>query len=249
MSWYRMIVRASMSAAVLAALQGCDRTSQGEENRHLENPPPIPPHCPDLPELENVTLMDGTVADVRIVQFRSTKLYVPADLIRRSFYDAEDKVHKLFEGSRFYIPHGLMNFIPDMQKKECPGVIHHIRTDGNSVSKGFVLLGYGLNMFGRNISPKSSIINLQFHLIDNHEFRDNYSYPYLGYETANVKIFDDVISHYNTSYKKKHRSMIGSPEWIMYRESVEDFSNWLTMPPRRRDNKRVFILGVEKVVQ
>ena len=232
-----MIMAISIAGAL--ALAGCNRAPQ-------ENPPPIPPDCPDLPELKNITLKDGSIRNVRIVQFRATKLYVPANLMKSSFFDENTIDHKLLKNNRFYIPKGLLRFIPDIHENECPGVIHHIRSDEYAVTNGFALLGLNGDGFGNNISHKSSIVTLHFELTKNGEFRDNYGYPYFDYETADVGIFKDVYSSYNTSDRKKYRSIIDSPEWIIYRESVRKFAYWLATPPRDRDNGRVFVLGVAK---
>jgi len=89
-----MITRTTMIMAIsiagALALAGCNRAPQ-------ENPPPIPPDCPDLPELKNITLKDGSIRNVRIVQFRATKLYVPANLMKSSFFDENTIDHKLLE--------------------------------------------------------------------------------------------------------------------------------------------------------
>jgi len=88
----------------------------------------MPPNCPDLAELKNVTLKDGTVEDVRIVQFRDTKLYFPAKLMKRQFVDRR-RDHQ----TGFIAKAALGRYTPDIYSNECAGVVHHIADEKRHV--------------------------------------------------------------------------------------------------------------------
>ncbi len=225
--------------ASLLALAGCNG-HKPEDTRHLENPPPKPPNCPDLPELKNVTLKDGSIADVRIVQFRETKLYVPADLMRSNFIE-----NQLRNKGGFIAESGLQQFNPDVYEVECPGIVHMVRLDIQYASKGFGL-GNGIKgEYSDNISSKSPIKNIGLFYWKETYAEESHSVPGGEFEFASVKIFPEVMANYNVS-KYGVRQEIGSPEWVVRRESVKEFARWLATPPRERDNKRIFILGAKQ---
>lgn len=107
-----------------ASAVGCKKAPV-DDTSALENPPPKLPNCPDLPELKNITLKDGTIVDVRIVKFGDTKMYFPKDIVESAFVDKQR-----FEG----IVHTsyLKKFDPDIYAEECPGVVHELVIDGVS---------------------------------------------------------------------------------------------------------------------
>ena len=226
-------------AALLGVLTGCGK--RAEDTRRLENPPPKPPNCQDLPELKNIMLKDGTIADVRIVQFRGTKMYIPAELMKRTFIE-----NRLRNPAGFIAESSLQQFNPDIHENECAGVLHKVRLDIHYASKGF-MLAIGLkDEKSYNISPDSLIKDIGLFYWKNTYAEEAYGSPGGGYESGSVKIFPDVYANYNISQEGAVRPEIGSPEWVDRRESVKEFLRWLTTPPRERDNKRMFNLGAKQ---
>lgn len=95
----------------------------GQRNNRIENPPPMHPSCPPIPHLPLITRKDGKMADVRIVEVRGTKLFVPAQWLERYFVDLRRK-----EGWNTFDL--LEQFSPDLHSNECPGVIHKLNLNG-----------------------------------------------------------------------------------------------------------------------
>ncbi len=216
--------------ASLLALLGCDRTPVYEDTRHLENPPPKPPNCPELPELKNVTLKDGSIADVRIVQFRETKLYVPTVLMQDHFVD---KLRR--RDGKFIYEHDLQKHIPDIHSDECPGLVHI----PNQISR----TGQGVGV--RLYAPFGRIDNLDtgigFGLTNPNQILKDNSQNFMSYSRVYLRYSDDV----GLNFAIPGNDVMNTENWIIYRESALAFARWLATPPRKRDNDRIFILGAK----
>ena len=98
--------------AMLGGLIGCQQKTM--ELIAKENPPPKPPHCPDLLELASLRLKDGSIADVRILQSDEFKFYIPASWYKGHFPDSNGRVTETDIGV----------YDPDLNEVECPGVVH-----------------------------------------------------------------------------------------------------------------------------
>jgi hypothetical protein len=221
--------------ATLGILLGCDSKPAYEDTRHLENPPPKPPNCPDLPELKNITLKDGTIADVRIVQFRDTKLYFPTKWLDH-FSDRGKNQNSRFSNRQY-----LQNFSPDIHFSECPGVVHNfvyesqferplgyptidfrtpmIEFGGQVLSDDFRGIGYTLNPDKNNQSA---------------QFKINI------YES--IKLDKDIVI---LMIRRGLRKNILTYE----SQSVLDLTKWLMTPPAQRDNDQKFVLKIDKVIK
>lgn len=226
-----------MIALVLgaAALAGCqEKAPVYEDTRHLERPPPQPPHCPDdLPELKNVTLKDGSVVDVRIVQFGETKMYFPADLVDSEFVDQRRNM------GMFISARDLRQFDPDIYLKECPGLVHELVEDSESLWP--VIMIYMQKVTFKR-SPKKNIkysrdiagIIITVHL-DPAPSRKNM----MAGSWNDTFVWDDKLF-----------LMIYTPEenrgrW-QHSKSLNEFLVWLATPPAQRDNDAVFTLKVDE---
>ena len=216
--------------ASFLVLLGCDHKPVYEDTRHLENPPPKPPSCPDLPELKNIALKDGSIADVRIVQFRETKLYLPGDMMAGHFLD------KIYRPGGFVYKTDLQRFHVDIHSNECPGIVHVI----NELAP--VIAGFGVPI-GRQLRDAEDLTTgVSFALISpNSTVKESSRREGMKTSDAYIRFSDDVQVHYvlPTDYT------MGSRGWAAYRESAMDLTRWLTTPPRNRDNDRIFALGAQ----
>lgn len=218
--------------ASLLALAGCN-DPKPEDTRHLENPPLKPPNCPNLPELKNVTLKDGSIADVRIVQFGSTKMYFPVDLIEANFIDGKrDPQGQL---SSMY---DLKKFAPDLYSGECPGVVHKLVEDGESLWPTLIINPEPLN------TDRPMAKNLQFSSEIGALFITVHKEPETSRYQAMRGFFNDrFISNSNLDILLRSRdTKIGL--W-QRSKSLNEFLKWLETPPVRRDNEKIFALKVD----
>ena len=222
-------------AGLLASLSGCEKAPVREDTRHLENPPPKPPNCPDLPELKNITLNDGAVADVRIVQFRDTKLYFPTQWLRETKF-----VDKGEGNDSGFIKKGYLGqFTPDIHSEECPGVVHQI-ADETAHLKG-VYPVIPLQVSGRGTDPQFE--STDFRALDfglNSEITAPHMKFIIGL-TQKIKFNKDIVI-------RLHRA--GSLErGVDYEsQSILDLTEWLMTPPGNRDNDRKFALKIDRVI-
>src|SRR6476661_2574220 len=84
-----------LSLAFLCSLSGCDPPKKQQAS--VRKPPPRPPNCPHSPELKNITLSDGRIADVRIFDDEGQVIYVPFSWYRWELdhYSSNDPYHSL----------------------------------------------------------------------------------------------------------------------------------------------------------
>ncbi len=219
------VVMAMTLAGLLGSLIGCkDKVPVYEDTSALENPPPKPPNCPDLPELKNVTLKDGAIADVRIVQILNTKLYFPAEMLDRYFVDKEVRIGGFL--SRF----NLLDFSPDIHSVECPGVVHIFLTEPQIFVADF---GYRRHKSRRkNISSDSDIMRIDFAELHSRKFGGGFDAFMIPMPEISIEL--TIGWSDNTHRIRKIKS-----------KSVTEFVAWLATPPAKRDNERVFTLKVD----
>jgi hypothetical protein len=213
-------------------LTACGKAPPRESTTALENPPHEPPNCPDLPELKNITLKDGAIADVRIVQFRLRKLYVPTEMMENDLVDKMDRFDD------FVPKHKLKRFIPDMHSNECAGIVHKFDKSNSIGSVLFLRKKDSERRLFKNMSEQSSIEMLGIYWTAK-PAQDVWIKSNGGTAGVRIYIFDDIEGIYDIPDRHKK----DSPEWNNYRSSIIDFVRWLATPPRERDNDRIFTLG------
>lgn len=201
----------------------------GSENAiatSAERSPPKPPNCPDLPELKNLILADGSIADVRIVQFGSTNLYIPTRWVQPYFYSKDPATGIAISSS--------LAFVPELHEVECPGVVHTLSLDQSgpvmtlwSGTKGplpVILAGGDVSMLRitadlPNPGERLRVVYGRLHHL-----------PKLN-PVPGVVVYLGIDAEIRTKN-------VESP-------AIEDLVRWLASPPNRRDNSRAFVLKVE----
>ncbi len=230
------IVMAMTLVGFLGSLIGCQKAPV-DDTSALENPPPKPPNCPDLPELKNVTLKDGSIADVRIVQFRDTKLYLPTKWMGRNFIDKAPRNDAGFIEKEYL---GGVN--PDIHSLECPGTMH--RLAGEEAHAKGMYPGIGLEMTDarRKIlidSPDFATIGFA----SNAEIKNSHAL-WLSQHGKMIEFNQDVV------IRLRRTGLAGIDQGMRYEsQSILDFTTWLATPPARRDNERQFVLKLDKVIK
>lgn len=217
---------------IFASVAGCKKAPV-DDTSALENPPPKPPKCPDLPELKNITLEDGTIADVRIVQVLDTKLYIPTSWTG-PFVDNE--IRGL---GGFYNRSTLQTFQPNMHSVECPGVVHSF--EGKEIpSFGLRFKNFARKEPNNGISDDSKMEGVS--ILKHHpDAIDRFGPSNGGAGTATMVISDDIY----IMFTYPNNSIVGSPKWGRDKNDIQDLFAWLATPPAKRDNGRIFKLGVE----
>lgn len=260
-------------AGLLALLSGCDSKPAYEDTRHLESPPPKPPNCPDLPELKNVTLKDGSIADVRIIRDGGETFYIPF-----SWFEWEAKrrgsskniavkvkngeyVHKSYWDSFIGFGSGY-----DIEQVECPGVVHEREFD--YVTPFVKTKRYdGERRIPPNFSADGEIDQVTFYKIyperpgykkkiENDKIDEDIETFGISHKAfirvgkshlASYQVFDVGDSNYGAGPKWEafRAEVLSSESWQIKRDSVREFVNWLKTPPKNRDNDRIFKLGAK----
>lgn len=234
--------------ASIMALMGCDQKPVYEDTRHLENPPPKPPNCLELPELKNITLKDGSIADVRIVQFNErAKLYVPAswfsdfvNLYRGRKGKGEFKINGGFIDKGF-----LQKFAPDIHSVECPGVVHHFVPEKPGGTRIRPTVGVEIREdldWAKNISLDSEITNLRITTgptADQKGYSRELYMMSTGYSKYKAIVYlpDNLIAFLRTKMDSDGRTVTS--------RSLVKYVEWLKTPPAKRDNDRIFTLKVD----
>ena len=229
----------------LALLSGCEGRPH---NSAKENPPPKPPNCPDLPELGNLKLNGGEIADVRIIQSGGLKLYIPAAWFRGKFSDSIRYKGLVPETSL-----GIYN--PDIHEVECPGVVHEYIYRGQIFSYITPKIDRIRAISPLNISLDSKIDYISIGRFSNSDFQEK--------STTSANLIEDHIMDWPTAdspsaviiiepnnvqavYRWPKGEALGSEDWKIYRDSVASFVAWLRTAPKDRDNDRLFKLGVHQ---
>jgi hypothetical protein len=227
----KMVVMAMGIFGALASLTACKKAPV-DDTSALENPPPKPPNCPNLPELKYVTLKDGTIADVRIVQFFNTRLYIPTSW-------TGPYIDKQLRGlGDFYERTILETFQPNMHSVECPGVVR--RFEGKST----IHFGLQLNNFARKEPSKGISADSKIEGISIWRFHpDQKEYVEPGPSTINNRMH--ITRDISVSFLFRGDDHVGSQRWKRDKKDIETLFAWLETPPAKRDNDQIFKLGVE----
>ena len=214
---------------LLASLSGCEGEPKASVAK--ENPPPKPPNCPELPELKNIRLVDGSIADVRIVQFVNTKLYFPTDWLEDSFTDLDPKTGWQKKSAIGFA-------IPDINRVECPGVIHKV-----DVQQPIPLMTLRKNkQFQSKKSKSFPVIVDMFHISPNPPKKErNFSTTHGGYYSSKIYPMPDLMVFISWGVLGGNFD-IDSP-------SIEEMIKWLSTPPNQRDNDKKFMISVNKATQ
>jgi hypothetical protein len=237
-----MITRTALTMAIslsgLLGLVGC-QDPKPEDTRHLEHRPPMPPNCPALAELKNVTLKDGTIADVRIVQFRDTKLYFPTRLMKRQFVDRL-RDHE----TGFIAKPALGKYTPDIYSNECAGVVHHIADEKRHVEGIYPMIQIEMVSGDHNIDPQIVSNSLHFRVLNFGLVPKTMSAhaKFILGQNQKIKFNDDVVV----------QLVVGStaePGVKYESQSVLDLTEWLRTPPAYRDNDKQFTLKIDRTIK
>ncbi|MEO5599017.1 MAG: hypothetical protein ABIQ66_10405 [Novosphingobium sp.] len=251
---------------LIGMLAGCQQKAPEAVARG--NPPPKPPNCPHLPELANLRLKDGRIADVRIFRDGDETFYIPF-----SWFDFEAKRNNAGRDDPIedYWNHFKgTGYVPDVHQVECPGVVH---VGAFSYSTPLIMRrANASDAPPPNFSLQSEITQITF----DHIYREGFYplnrngrklvkediYPYVYSANVMIMVSSDHIANYQNfpyddEYNKSPRDAgpiwesykvraIGSQKWQLWRESVTDLYLWLKTWPKDRDNDRIFELGVKK---
>jgi hypothetical protein len=226
------------------------------------NLPPQPPNCPDYPELANLKLKDGSIADVRIIQDGDQKFYIPF-----SWYTAPLKWSQVNGSTKVsdYLAIFAGKWNPDMAEIECPGVLHigpfnyttpdailrdprydHSTIPNFSPESKFNYVNFykfdtslpGVKMIENDDIEAHSIENIATIKLDQNHWAECQDFP-------TRKFLKTEIEKQTGDEVDCKRRIMASDEFQNWRQSVHGLYDWLKTPPRDRDNDRIFILGVK----
>jgi len=263
----KAIIMAGLLSGVIAMIGGCDGKQQAPLH---ERPPPKPPNCPDLPELANLRLKDGRIADVRIFRDGDETFYIPFSWFE---WDARQNPGQFARDGtwRSYWDMQRVGYYSyDIHEVECPGVVHE---GAFEYTTPFVKIRKytGDRDIPPNFSADAEIDQVRFYHIHPNRF-----YPvnpagnplvdqdlFLNFQSADVQIrmSKNVMATYQhfplneellasprgagptwEAYKKRAMS---TEKWKVWRTSVMDLYQWLKTPPKDRDDDRIFHLGIK----
>jgi hypothetical protein len=256
--------RIVLFGAVLA-LVGCGDQLSWEEQERIRiaaarRPPPKPPNCPYLPELKNITLKNGKIAEVTIYRFRETTFYVPHEFRRREMPDEAP-------------PETVGRYTPDFARIECPGVVHVVNAPFSDAGFGMGIKNDEGKFFPGNIAKDSEVTGLSFRLINADDGRSKNStnrgvirVDVRGGIDFFIRVADDtgirffwrvqeitipgfnIFSPYADRQRERFRAkaLLETPEWEKTRLSIVRYFNWLTTPPSKRSNDQIFYLGSKR---
>jgi hypothetical protein len=207
------------------------------------NPPPKPPNCPETPELQNVTLTDGTVADVRIITNGEITFYVPRDWFR----EIHDRPSIKMEPFRQHLD-------PYLDYEECPGIVHRWVSKAADGKYGFSLGTPTIDRIRNRAAPNFSLaslldevsfghplpMSLNAHGLNVDQILNLEDTNPLSVPLARVVIVPDQLV---ARYRWSRDYPIDSEAWVSTRSAVLGLADWLMTPPNKRDNARVFTLG------
>lgn len=245
-----MSIKASIIAmlivmsSVTACYQESGKSSSGEKS------PPKPPNCPDLPEVRNLRMKSGRLADVRILQSDEFKYYIPTSWLRSSFIDRYRHLHHMDPKHGDY-------YWPQLNEVECPGVVH--RHVGKEQPFGFMTpkIDRIHNFAPSNISSDSALDSISFGRMPAPDprmpdpYKDRNSDRISQWNPRNSLDFPRAIivlkkDKLTAIYDLRRDEYLNSPRWISYRNVAIALNSWLLTPPRERDNNQIFQLGDPK---
>ena len=236
------------------------------------NPPPEPPNCPPLPELANLRLKDGRIADVRIFRDGNTTFYIPF-----SWFEWEAKQGGSFAGIEETGPAGYWKMWshigePNVHEVECPGVVH-VGAFSYATPMTSTKFVNTLRDQPPNFSREGEMMSVSFiHIFPERVYNPKTRMGFLlldqnlelnvGTADGSVRVSKTHLAEfkgfpYDDEYKNSPRVGAGriwdsykvrtfaSPRWRVWRRSVHEVFDWLTTPPKDRGNDREFKLGAE----
>lgn len=214
----RVLLGITFGAMLMAAGQNTITAS-------AEGSPPKPPDCPDLPEGKDLVLADGSIADVRIVQFGSTNLYMPTSWVRPYFFSKDPRTGTVLSGG--------ISFIPELHQVECPGVVHALSLNQS---------GPAMTLWSSKNGPLPTISAGEVSMVHITADLPNPGEPLrVVYGRLNhlpkLKPVPGIVVYLGIDAEIRTRN-VQSP-------AIEDLVRWLASPPGRRDNSRAFVLKVE----
>jgi hypothetical protein len=226
-----------------------DNAANGEVQRKMESSD----GCKDAVPRELLTTQDGELADVYVLKFTDTFLYVPASWFMRevfaeSYRPGERRTDELD---------------PLLTRDECPGLIHHVRLAARiqlylHLSKGegslpedFPVNRIVLKSMGRRGPVVSDYTNYGppdeygwAQMGQGTNFADAESlkaggYPYLvtssrDHSSSVVGVRDVATAEYH--WREEH---VPRPEWRQLRARMTRVVEWLTTSPSQRNSAQM----------
>jgi hypothetical protein len=200
-------------------------------------PGALPAGCAETPELQNLILPDGSLADVKILQFGEARLYMPTRWIAQYLHNDSEPVDQ---------------FIPPFWEQPCPGVVHVNNPEGHD-RDGRSSLGI-IDLRGRDparawdkrLPALTATDQLSFIMLapDIPNPGDRLKAFYWRCLTLpKVRVVSGLLV---CLYIYNPPPGPGLPQPEIKSPAVEDLIRWLALPPNRRDNNREFVLSVEK---
>ena len=252
---------------LIAGLGGCQPNDKPPMTVK-ENPPPKPPNCPDLPELANLRLKDGRVANVRIFQDGDEKFYIPyswfeweahryspqTNVIRefndnyRSLLGSERetffKLQKEVAVKAYWDEKPFGRYKPDLDQIECPGVVHFGEFNYTTPLNRTNMLDKSYQ-----VSPnfdEGEIERAKFYHIHPERYYPNWMPGYEGKVRSPAQLHDEDIDQSAFSAKiyirMSHRIMATYEHFpydvIIERQWKEGTGNWETYKKRAMASKK-----------
>jgi hypothetical protein len=275
----RRLVMAMGIFAALASLTACKKVFV-DDTSALQNPPPKPPNCPNLPELQNVTLKNGTIADVRIIRDGDDTFYIPFSWFE---WEANQKSHpakywkELKDSPTLQIAADRKDIRSstitgyDIERIECPGVVHEREFQSYKTPFVKIRIYDGERSIPPNFSVDSEIEQVTFYKIyperpgykqkiEEGRIDEDIETSGVGYE-AYVRVGERHLARYpiygvdkllgvdswgvGAEREAFRKRVMALESWRLKRDSVKEFFNWLKIPPKDRDNNRIFKLGAK----
>ena len=208
----------------------------GESDVTMMDTPPTPPNCPDSMELDNITLPSGEIAEVRVIRDRKLTLYVPTNWFEGRFIEAP--------ADRESRPSRINRITPVISRNECPAVIH--LNDGADESVFIFTLPRTvepITAMPSNLPYNGPMIRTAIARVSdiklshrpNEQFADRIiSWPTRENPSAYIAMRD---GKYLIRYAWPVDEPMGSKRWNSYREAAIEMFDWLTTPPRDRNNE------------
>jgi hypothetical protein len=259
--------RLRMISAILiiaVPLMGCGESKAPKPPMAKLNPPPKPPNCPASPEMKNITLKDGSIADVRILRDEDVTFYIPASWYRWTWRRSNVAKDWSSPGSRGPEWSAPGSFAPDINPIECPGTVHiwNMRQTGFGITTPEIAADRRTPP-PPNFSSESDLYSLFIGNLS--KSRDVFGrLNYIGNEHLHpfgigvkgvVKLGTNqfaVFRYYNANppdvqvgpvWDKFEQDVFMSARWKSLTRSMKMFYDWLKTPPARRDNDQIFQFG------
>ncbi|WP_257557098.1 hypothetical protein [Sphingobium sp. CFD-2] len=233
--WLIGLIVVAGASALLFGVGNWLLPPRATQNERAQNPPAKPPNCPHGPDLALLKLTDGSLADVRIVQVRDTKLYVPADWLARNFVDSTTE--QLGPEVSYEL---LEQFSPDIHKNECPGIVHLLNLHGATPRFGnnrenFTFFGLAGNFAPKEVAGSGGRMQ-GFALLVQAAVTTH------GDEMDRPRLTS--VGNYWIKGNRDFFLLKGGPtneaRQAKYSAELRALANWLIEPPATRSNDRVF---------